>query len=222
MAKVCFVLGEGGSEREFFPALLKHQFGFKESEYLKYPYIFQKGDVWWLMFPANITNYNGAGSLHLLDTYKSLAAFRDSHLQYFGSGPELHYLVIRDGDYSPQTKRDDFVSKIKALANPVLKIDPHVHVPFGEIENWYIAGLDDNFSYFDSRKTTEIKQLLACNPEECLQSKEKLDNILRSDIAGQRIFIAQEVGSIFNVPSARDKSQSFGSLISSLEALGLL
>ena len=148
MAKVCFVLGEGGSEREFFPALLKHQFGFGESEYLKYPYIFQKGDVWWLMFPSNIVNYKGAGSLHQLDTYKSLAAFRDSHLQYFGHSPELHYLVIRDGDYSPQANRDNLASEIKALANPVLKTDPQVYVPFGEIENWYIAGLDNTFSYF--------------------------------------------------------------------------
>lgn len=222
MAKVCFVLGEGGSEREFFPALLKHQFGFGESEYVKYPYIFQKGEVWWLMFPANIANYNGAGSLHVLDTYKSLAAFRDSHLRYFGDSPTLHYLVLRDGDYTPQESRDALVADIKAMASPVLKTEPIVCVPYGEIENWYIAGLDRTFPYFDPRKITEVDKLLSCDSELCHQSKERLDNVLRSDVAGQRIFIAQEVGSVFSVDDARKKSTSFNFLLSELESQGLV
>lgn len=222
MAKICFVLGEGGTEREFFPALLKSGFGFGEHEYLKYPYIFTRDDIWWIMFPANIAHYNGCARLHVAETYKDLTAFRDAHLHHFGPNPEIHYLVIRDGDYADEGKRQEWESEIRAVSQPILKKDPIIHVPFGEIENWFFAGLNENFPHFDQRKIEEVRRLLAVNPDEHIQSKEKLDSILVPEISEQRLRIAQEVGSNFDITKARTNSVSFEVMFTEIEKLGLI
>lgn len=223
MAKVCFVLGEGGSEREFFPSLLQNKFGFEEYEWVKYPYIFLKDDVWWVMtFPPNISNRDGVGRLLVPDTYKELMAYKIAHMHHFGDDPEVHYLVLMDGDHVDDSGIDNKRGKVVDISSPILQKDPIVHLPKGEIENWFVAGLEEDFPYFDDKKKSEVRKLLKCDIENCIDCKEKLDEVLKDEISGLRMRIAQEVGQHFVLDKAKSTSKSYRQFIEDLQERGLI
>lgn len=223
MAKICIAIGEGASEREFLTALIRGQYKFQEFEQVKGSYIYKKDETYWLTpYPPHLTSRSGQSRLVVPDTYKALRRFYDAHTFLFGTDTNaVEYLVLRDGDYTNESKRTERFNEINNAMNGIVS-NSIVHMPHGTIENWYLAGLTEAFEFFDRKDVSGLAKLLSCDVESCVNAKEKLDSVLVENISGARTLIGQEVGSVFSVEQAVIKSPTFCALINKLTEKGLL
>lgn len=223
MDKVCFVVGEGGSERYFLASLLEHQRQFQEYEYLKNGYIYQKENVFWVLnSPPDICSRTGESRVISGDTYNSLRAQECAHAYCFSEPYEPHYLIIRDGDHAPENIRQEMVRDILAVSQPVLPKEPIIQMPTGVIENWFFAGLTEDFEHFKTKEKQNACALLREDVDNIANAKERLDNVLVDRLSGLRKIIGNEIGSVFDVELASQRSGTFNDFWEELDRLGLV
>jgi hypothetical protein len=223
MDKVCFIIGEGGSERYFIASLLQDQLVFYEPEDLKGGFIYKKQNIYWVLnSPPEICAKSGKSRVVSANTYTALKGQEYSHRHCFSDVYEPHYVVIRDGDSANDEARTRMVREISAIAQPVLKQLPVIHTPKHTIENWFLAGLTEEFEHFVKSEAVRIGRTLRGDVENLFNAKDLLDEFLSDRLSRQRIIIGAEVGAVFNINQAIERSPTFRNFWTDLGDLGLL
>lgn len=217
MNKVCIFLGEGESERYFFPSLICHKFKFVNLEE-KSPALFQKADTLWF-FPFPPGNCGSKGKLRLIQpqTYKIINTIISQHKYALGQEYSLHYLILHDADQMNAEAKKKKITQVQEAIHKS-KIDyssKKVLLVEKEIESWYIAGLDPKFPYFNKiyKPNAEIfnKKI-----ENIPSPKRFIKSYIQESYHGTTL-LGQTVGEYFNIDLAKRRSLSFKSFLEYLQ-----
>lgn len=226
MTKVCILVGEGTSERYFFPSLLISSFNFVELQDKQGYILFnQELNVYWFFLPPMVCKRTGKSKLYSHETYRIADDTVENHAHLMSDTKlSKYYAILHDADINDPRHLSRCEKSVKTAFKKsgivVKNVDIHfVHI---EIESWFIAGLDVAFPYFDKKKNKEVKRLLSMNPDDILLPKEKLDNVLSADLKSAVKKIATECGKYLDIKRAQKKSPSFSNFISKLMQKGLL
>jgi len=227
MSKVCVLIGEGKSEKAFFPSLLVNKLSFQEAQD-KNCIVYQSKknpDLFWI-FPVpsfGPTHQGGFRMLQEKDIYVDCKYIVKNHKHLFGDNPDIHYRIIVDTDNHSQEIVQDRIQKISDalsqadLGSATKKIYP-INV---EIETWFMAGIKQDFPFLHD--INRVRKILALDDIEILnEPKKELDSILEKSIAGNTQRIGRDIGEYFHVEQAKLKSKSFNMLFVSLETDGLV
>ncbi len=226
MTKIGLLIGEGKSERYFFPNLLVKK-GYADLA-LKSPAngFYSKDDTYWFFpFPpgaTKINNQEGKTRLHSHETYREAYYMLENMAKALGLEEpfEVHLIVFFD------TEGGDFNGCKTDIENAI----DHCKMPFAtkhlqevepEIEGWYAAGLTEAFPHFHKALTAEdIRKFLY--PE---KSKGHPKEVFERTVDHSTLIGAQDVAVVvvehFDEEKACENSSTFNCLRSKLIELGL-
>lgn len=223
MVNYSILVGEGKSERFFFPSLLQNSFGFQPlSQKNSYLLVNPKTEKAWLCpFPPGKAAKEGKSRLYLSETYRIANAIMKSNQHHIlqKGYVKKHLRVLHDID----VKSDVHVKKCeKKITDAYDESRCHFEsfdIVFvcHEIESWYLAGLSADFHLFDQKKEDQIISVLKKNPDSIIGVKEVFYNLLEKGCSPS--FLAVECGLHFSVEKAIKKSESFAKFIYSLEEI---
>lgn len=226
MTKICLLIGEGKSERYFFPRLIQKK-GYKDltlksaanSLYSK------DGVCWFFPFPpgsGKIKNQEGKARLRNHEVYKE-AYFL---LENIAKGLELtfplevHLVICFDtegGNF--EGCKTDIQNALKQANMPFTSV--HLQEVHPELEGWYAAGLLSTFPHFFKHKTSaEIEKFLHPDREVGCTKEVFKDHIDHNDLIGVE-GVAIAVIEHFDEDKAQEHSNTFKGLKDKLNELGL-
>lgn len=207
MKKICLLIGEGTSERYFFPKILEKKSFVSRSPKEGQLSIYNKGDVYWFFaYPPHFgTDVSGQSRLRKPQTYNLASIYVNNHDHLYGGG-DLHLIALFDTDGSSDEEKMRAIKNAISESRIVLakQIISPVHV---EIESWYFAGLDINFPYFIN-KDSELEKLLSSKTSPKHTKENFLKYIDMNQMIGAKD-IAQAVAEHFDERKALTLSVSF-------------
>lgn len=199
MNKVCIIIGEGKTERSFYPSLIRNKFDFEPIE-AKRPIIYKsrKNDSLYCVIAQPSLGVTHSGGINMLEdkgTYIKSDTIITNYKRILGNNPELSYVIITDTD---GRKASELVNREKLINDAVCNsgiVYANKNILFAkrEIESWFIAGLNYKFPHIGNLPNRSLDKLLSLNPEDIHDPKEELDKVLK-DISGDRIKIGDEFG----------------------------
>jgi hypothetical protein len=225
MIKIAVLIGEGQSEREFFPHLLKRK-GFEDlSEKQGASGLYQNGDTYWFFpFPPGlgmIKNDTGCGRLSKKETYRMAFTILENQIHSLDNEREIYLIVPFDTDGSNQegiTKSKESIEN--AIKEAHLNItNQHIQCVEVELETWFLAGLDETYPYFNTK--TPDKKLLYPD-RDIFHPKERFLGIIDNEILISSQDISKSVAEFFNEAKAIDHSPTFSQFYKQLQTFGLI
>ena len=150
MKKVCILIGEGDSERYFFPKILEKNSFSSLSQKEGLVSIYSKNDVYWFfVYPPHFsTNISGKSRLKTPDTYRQAFSYLKNNLHLVqGNDFEIYLVVLFDTDGASIEDRKNIITK--TILDSKVSFDKKIIAPVHfEIESWYFAGLSKSFPHF--------------------------------------------------------------------------
>lgn len=225
--RVCIIIGEGKSERTFLPSLLMEKFNFHAyNEKNCILYQLADSDLYWIFpFPSlGQIHQGGWKKLQNEDTYIKAKTVVDCNRHIFGEYPLRHYRIITDTDnLNNQSLRERVEVMENALKKTGIFSDSKICLANNEIESWFIAGLTKENPLIDKNiSDSDLRKFMAKNPETIVDAKEKLDDILKPEIRGDRQKIGAEFGRLIDLDQAVQKSKSLKDFLRSLKEDSLI
>lgn len=221
MTKVCLLIGEGKSERYFFPKFLERKSFLPLNDKGGAMSILKKDDVYWFFpFPPNLGLLaSGKSRLRSPDTYRIANTYIGSNKYFLPETYEYHLIVVSDtdgGDWG--TRCSEIKDAIRDSRVPFNEV--HVFPIRVEIETWYFAGLDDSFPHFVNPNDAELCRLL--NLKSCgLHTKEAFEKHINQDQIVGATALAVAVADNFKEEKAKAHSDSFNEFDDNAKAKGL-
>jgi len=220
MKKVCLLIGEGDSERYFFPKILERKSFVSLSPKEGHLSIYNKADTYWFfVYPPHFGNdISGKEKLRKPDTYRLASAYVNNNKHLFGDSYELHLVVIFDTDGVSEGQRKKEIEDAVTSSNIPFhnKIITPVHL---EIESWYFAGIENNFPYFFNQGSELTKLLSTKTSNE--HTKENFHKYINLDKMIGAKDIAQAIAEHFKEEKAQTYSDSFKNFFSLITKSGL-
>ena len=209
MRQVCLFIGEGDSERYFFPKILETKEFVSLNQKQGIISIYQKEDIFWFFpFPPNLGNHiSGKERLKKPETYRLASLYAKNCAYLFGEQYEIHLVVIFDTDgASSEDRKKNIMEAINKSGVDFKKII--IKPVFVEIESWYLAGLEEDFPFFIQNKKSEITKFISSETsmEHC---KEKFNDLIDLDKLIGATDISQAVAENFNEEKAIKYSKSY-------------
>ena len=204
MKKVCLLIGEGDSERYFFPKILERKSFVSLSQKEGQLSIYGKADTYWFfVYPPHFGNdISGKEKLKKPDTYRLASAYVNNNKHLFGDDYELHLVVVFDTDGASEEERKKEIENAVTASGITLhnKIITPVYL---EIESWYFAGVEDSFPYFFN-KDTELTKLLSTKT-----TNEHTKENFRKYIDLDKMIGAKEIAQAISEHFKEDKAQTY-------------
>jgi hypothetical protein len=227
MTKIGLLLGEGKSERYFFPGFLQKR-GYVDLALKSTTNgFYQKDDVYWFFpFPpgsGKIKNQEGKTRLRNHEIYREAYYMLLNMAKALGLEEpfEVHLTIFFDtegGDFSGC--KTDIENALDHCKIPFATI--HLQEVEPELEGWYAAGLQSDFPHFQKRLSEkELSDFLY--PERSAgHSKEVFErHVDHTELVGKQD-VALVVVQHFDEDKARKHSVTFDCLIQRLTELGLI
>ncbi len=223
MTKISVIIGEGASESNFFPSLIRNKFGFT-AESDKHTFIYRKGEelFWFFLFPPHGPKKPRTGKSRFLDkkTYYIADTVVSNNLHLFAPMPEVHYRIFHDGDGLQIQSLKELEKKLAQVfqASGVSATSFTPHFVHKMIESWYIAGLPADFPYFENPKSKAVADLMRCDPDSLHDPKGDLDAVLQPELRISVIKKGEVFGELFDLEAAKRRSKSFREFMEIMEA----
>ncbi|MEI6480540.1 MAG: hypothetical protein WCO12_03425 [bacterium] len=225
MIKVCLLVGEGDSERYFFPSFLEG-FGFSDLSQKTTPSTFlKKDDIYWFFpFPPGLDKCkSGKKKLKTVDTYQLAHHMLINGLKPLTNGERIEIYLIVPFD----TDGGDAGLRKKEIEEVISQSNVSVHKKFVneievEIESWYFAGLTEKFPFFQDCNNAELVKLVNSKTDKYKHTKEDFKKFVDLDEVRGSSDLAKKAATHFDIEKACKHSRSFNDFYSNLVKEGLL
>src|SRR3989338_5144891 len=165
MKRICLLIGEGDSERYFFPKILERKsfksLSLKEGSLS----IYNKEDVYWFFpFPPNLgVRMSGKGRLKKSTTYTLAHSYIQTNKHIFsGDNHEIHLIAMFDTETEEAEISATRYDIGRAITTSGREFSSVTILPIAvQIESWYLAGLENTFPYFLKKDDSDLCRLLS-------------------------------------------------------------